>query len=153
MSLFLSTYTNKVDKKGRVSIPAQFRAVLSTERFPGIIAYASFVHACVEASGISRIERLSESIDSMDPFSEQRDAFATSILGGSLQIPFDSEGRISLPESLIEIANLKDQAAFVGKGATFEIWQPKLFNEYADKARNLAKQERAVLRLSPNKPS
>ncbi|NDF11712.1 MAG: transcriptional regulator MraZ [Proteobacteria bacterium] len=149
MSLFLSTYVNKVDKKGRVSVPAQFRTVLVNERFPGIIAYPSFVHDCVEACGISRIERLSESIDNLDPFSEQRDAFATSILGGSLQIAFDSEGRISLPESLIEVAALKEQAVFVGKGATFEIWEPKRFDAYSEKARTLAKQERAVLRLSP----
>jgi MraZ protein len=149
MALFLSTYTNKIDKKGRVSVPAQFRAVLASENFPGIVAYASFVNPCVEACGIERLERLSESIDSLDPYSAQRDAFATSILGGAVQLPFDSEGRVLLPLDLMKEAELTEQAVFVGKGATFEIWSPKTFNDYADKARTLAKQERGALRLTP----
>ncbi len=149
MALFLSTYVNKIDKKGRVSVPAQFRAVLANENFPGIIAYASFVNPCVEACGIQRIERMAESIDSLDPFSDQRDAFATSILGGSVQLPFDSEGRVVIPEDLMKESGLVEQAVFVGKGATFEIWSPKTFEQYAEKARNLAKQERGLLRLSP----
>jgi MraZ protein len=146
--LFLSTYTNKIDKKGRVSVPAQFRAVLSAENFPGIIAYPSFVNACIEASGMARIERLSESIDNLDPFSDERDAFATSILGGSQQLAFDSEGRVSISEELIATAKLTEKAVFVGKGATFEIWDPATFEEYSTAARELAKKQRAVLSLT-----
>lgn len=147
MALFLSTYTNKVDKKGRVSVPASFRAVLSSQHFSGIVAYASFVNPCIEACGMDRIERLSESIDTLDPYSEERDAFATTILGGSVQLAFDGEGRVLLPELLIEDAGIKDQAVFVGKGATFEIWSPSAFETYASKARELAKEQRAALRL------
>lgn len=149
MSLFLSTFTNKVDKKGRVSVPSTFRGALAAERFHGIVAYSSFINPCIEACGLSRIERLSESIDSLDPYSDQRDAFATSILGGSVQLPFDGEGRILLPEPLIELTKLKEHAVFVGKGATFEIWDPKAFESYAMKARELAHKERGLLRLSP----
>lgn len=151
MSLFLSTYTNKIDKKGRVSVPAPFRAVLSGQHFPGIVAYPSFVYDCIEACGMSRMERLSESIDNLDPFSEERDAFAASILGGSIQLSFDSEGRVGLPEQLIEFAHLKDFAVFVGKGQTFEIWEAENFKEYSAKARELAKQHRAALQLNIRK--
>lgn len=149
MALFLSTYTNKVDKKGRVSVPAPFRAALSGQHFPGIVAYGSFVHPCIEACGMERIERLSESIDSLDPFSETRDAFATHILGGSVQLAFDGEGRVMLPEALLKKAEIMDQAVFVGKGQTFEIWNPNTFAAYAGKAEKLAKEQRASLRLQP----
>lgn len=152
MSLFLSTYINKIDKKGRISVPAPFRAVLTGQHFSGIIAYPSFVYECIEASGINRIEKLSESIDSLDPYSEERDAFAASILGGCVQLSFDSDGRVTLPESLIEIAHLTEQAVFVGKGQTFEIWEPKAFESYAEKARSMAKERRGALRLTPNTP-
>lgn len=148
MALFLSHYNNKLDKKGRVSVPASFRSVLGGQNFAGIVAYASFVHECVEACGMERIEWLNQAIDQLDPYSEERDAFATAILGGSQQLGFDSEGRVMLPESLIEVAQLKDQVTFVGKGHTFEIWNPELYAEHAQKARGFAKRERAMLRLS-----
>jgi MraZ protein len=147
MALFLSTFQNRIDKKGRISVPASFRGVLVKEDFAGIIAYSSFVNPCIEACGMARIHRLSESIDALDPFSSERDAFATSILGGSVQLAFDSEGRVTLPESLLITAHITEEAAFVGKGETFEIWNPKELADYASKARDLAKTKRATLQL------
>ena len=149
--LFLSTYQNKIDKKGRVSVPATFRAALvkattKGEEFSGIIAYASFINRCVEACGIDRIRKLSGRIELLDPFSEERDAFATTILGGSEQLPFDGEGRVMLNERLIEVAGIHDMAMFVGKGETFEIWEPKAFTEYAARSRELAREKRLRLR-------
>ena len=113
----------------------------------GIIAYSSFVNPCIEACGMARIHRLSESIDALDPFSSERDAFATSILGGSVQLAFDSEGRVTLPEELLATAKIKDEAAFIGKGETFEIWNPAQLADYAAKAQELAKTKRATLQL------
>lgn len=151
MALFLSTYLNKVDKKGRVSVPANFRVALQKEDFQGIVIYSSFVNSCIEACGMERMARLSESIDNLDPYSQERDAFAAAILGGSFQLPFDSEGRVILPEALMTEAGITEQAIFVGKGATFEIWSPETFEKYASKAKELAKQERSKLRLTPGK--
>lgn len=149
--LFLSTYQNKIDKKGRVSVPASFRAALGKradkdEDFSGIVAYGSFINRCVEACGIERIRKLSGRIELLDPFSEERDAFATTILGGSQQLAFDGEGRVMLPESLITLAQLSDMAIFVGKGETFEIWEPQAFEAYAARARELAREKRLRLR-------
>lgn len=147
--LFLSTYTNRIDKKGRVSIPASFRSSLAQQTSSGIICYSSFINPCIEASGINRIEMLSQTIDSLDPYSETRDAFATTILGGCIQLLIDGEGRVIIPDSLIEFAKLNDQACFVGKGATFEIWNPATFEEYAIKSREIAKKDRHILQFSP----
>jgi transcriptional regulator MraZ len=147
MVLFLSTFINKIDKKGRVSVPASFRSALLKEDFPGIIAYGSFINGCVEACGISRIKRLSETIDELDPYSEVRDAFATTILGGCVQLPFDSEGRVIIPSDLLGVASLTTHACFVGKGATFEIWTPEIYNEYQKHAKGLARQERSSLQF------
>ncbi len=146
MALFLSTYNNKIDKKGRVSVPAPFRQVLSGQKFNGIIAYGSFINPCVEACGMDRIEALYERIEVLDPFSEERDSFATTILGGSQQLAFDGEGRVMLPEVLIEQAGLSTQAVFVGKGQTFEIWEPVRFAEYAQRARDMAREKRSSMR-------
>lgn len=144
--LFLSTFEKQIDKKGRVSVPASFRAVLTGQHFSGIVAYGSFVNPCIEACGMTRIEKLYQRIESLDPFSEERDAFATAILGGSVQLPFDGEGRVVLPEGLLATANIRDAAVFVGKGETFEIWAPDAFRAYEATARELAKAKRASLR-------
>ncbi|HEU5048374.1 MAG TPA: cell division/cell wall cluster transcriptional repressor MraZ [Rickettsiales bacterium] len=145
--LFLSTFQNKIDKKGRISVPATFRAALAKDtEFSGIIAYASFINRCVEACSIARIRKLSERIETLDPFSEERDAFATTILGGSVQLPFDGEGRVMLPEHLIEVAGIAETAIFVGKGETFEIWEPAAFAEYSARARDIAREKRLRLR-------
>ena len=148
MALFLSTFINKIDKKWRVSVPAQFRPYLSDENFSGVILYESFVNPCIEGCNIERIKKLSDAIDDLDHFCEDRDSFATTILAGSMQISMDQDGRIILPENLISIADLNDNAIFVGKGKTFEIWQPEKFSDYASSAKIRAKEKRNILRLS-----
>lgn len=146
VALFLSTFEKQIDKKGRVSVPASFRAALVGQNFNGIIAYASFVNPCIEACGMDRIESLYEQIESLDPFSEERDAFATAILGGSVQLGFDGEGRVVLPEALIDGSGIDGKCVFVGKGKTFEIWEPKAFASYEEASRALAKEKRLALR-------
>lgn len=148
MALFLSKYINRIDKKRRVSVPAQFRAVLSEQSsFSGIIIYPSFVNNCIEACSLNRIEYLNKAIDKLDPYSEEREAFATAILSGSAQLSFDSEGRITLTEELLANTGIIEQICFVGKGDTFELWEPELFELYLAKSRNLAKDKRALLRF------
>ncbi|MBL6621054.1 MAG: cell division/cell wall cluster transcriptional repressor MraZ [Rickettsiales bacterium] len=146
--LFLSTYINKIDKKGRVSVPANFRSIIRKDEFQGVVAYGSFIHNSIEACNMERIASINETIDSLDPYSEERDAFATAIFGGSYQLAFDNDGRISLPEGLLELASLKDKALFVGKGKTFEIWNPDNFKSYEENARKLALEKRSVLRVN-----
>lgn len=147
--LFLSTYTNKIDKKGRVSVPSNFRAKLAEQPFSGIVAYPSFINGCIEACGIDRIQKLSERIEALDPFSEEHDVFSTSILASSRELPFDTEGRVMLTEELIEMAKLDGIAMFVGKGQTFEIWEPEAFKIHAARARDIAREKRLNLRAEP----
>ena len=143
--LFLSTYINKVDNKGRV--PSSFRSLLN-EDFPGVILYESISNVCIEACSLDRIKKLSDSIDELDPYSDERDAFSSVILGGSIKLPFDSEGRILLPESLLKFAGLDDQACFVGKGNTFEIWNPKKYEQHYMHAKEVAQKNRTLLRFN-----
>lgn len=148
MALFLSTFTNKVDSKGRVSVPSQFRASLVNESFSGMVIYESFVNQCIEGCDLERIKKISESIDDLDPFSEERDAFATAVLGGSIQLSIDGDGRVILPESLLKKAGVSNLATFVGKGSTFEIWEPKKFEDYMLKAKKEAKEKRNLLKVN-----
>ena len=143
--MFLSTYENKLDKKGRVSVPASFRSQLSSQGFNGFIAYPSFNHTALEGCSQDRLEKLSKTIDSLNPFEEKRDFFATSVLSESFYLQFDSEGRVQIPNKLLNHAKIKNNISFVGLGKTFQIWEPKLFEKFKTIARKKAYQNRSKL--------
>ena len=144
--MFLSTYENKLDKKGRVSVPASFRSHISNMGYNGVICYPSFNHQCIEAWPQERIEKISNSIDTLNPFEEKRDFFATSILSESINLQFDSEGRISLTPKLLKHAKIKNNMIFVGQGKTFQIWEPAIFEKFKVNARKKANINRASLK-------
>ncbi|MDA7845389.1 division/cell wall cluster transcriptional repressor MraZ [Rickettsiales bacterium] len=152
---FLSNYKNKVDKKGRVSVPSQFRAILRNEEFDGIIVYKSFINDCLEGCSWSKMKKLSESIDNLDDFSPERDILATAILGSSHQLIFDKEGRVILPKDLSSGVGISEQATFVGKGDKFEIWDTVKFNKHLGEVHKLAKENILKLKFSnqQNNPS
>ena len=128
--MFLSTYENKLDKKGRVSVPASFRSYLSNLGYNGVICYPSFNNNCIEAWPQDRIEKISNAIDSLNPFEEKKDYFATSILSESVNLQFDTEGRISITSKLLKHAKIKSNTLFVGQGKTFQIWEPSSYEKF-----------------------
>ena len=144
--MFLSSYENKIDKKGRVSVPATFRSHLSSIGYNGFVSYPSFNHAALEACSQDRIEKLSNTIDSLNPFEEKRDFFATSILSESENLHFDTEGRVSISEKLLNHAKIKNNVLFVGLGKTFQIWEPSNFEKFKIVARKKAYQNRSNLK-------
>ena len=144
--MFLSNYENKIDKKGRVSVPASFRSYLNSQGYNGFVTYPSFNHQALESCAMSRIEKLSDTIDDLNPFEDRRDFFATSVLSESVNLQFDSEGRISIPDKLLHHAKIKQTMLFVGQGTTFQIWEPKLFEKFKVQARKKANLNRASLK-------
>ena len=143
--MFLSSYENKIDKKGRVSVPATFRSHLSSMGYNGFISYPSFNHSALEACSQDRIEKLSNTIDSLNPFEDKRDFLATSILSETENLQFDTEGRVSLSGKLLIHAKIKNNVLFVGLGKPFQIWEPKNFEKFIVVARKKAYQNRSNL--------
>jgi MraZ protein len=125
MGLFLSTFTNKVDSKGRVSVPATFRAALSTQGFQGVVLYPSFTDPCIEGCGMDFLERLNAGLEQRPTFSSDLDEITELVFASSQQLPYDQTGRIVLPREFMEHAGITDQAVFVGKGPTFQVWEPE----------------------------
>ena len=144
--MFLSTYENKLDKKGRVSVPAPFRSYISNLGYNGVICYPSFNHLCIEAWTQDRIEKITNAIDNLNPFEEKKDYFATSILSESINLQFDNEGRILLTSKLLKHAKIKNSMIFVGQGKTFQIWEPTIFEKFRASARKKANSNRSSLK-------
>jgi MraZ protein len=140
MSPFLGTHQNRLDAKGRVSIPASFRALLKdADGSTALILRPSHKHACIEAWPAASFNALARPLDSMDLFSEDHDDMAISLYADAYPAEADKEGRISLPEALAAHANLADAAAFLGAGKMFQIWEPAAAELHKAQARERAR--------------
>ena len=127
-------------------MPASYRSYLSNLGYNGVICYPSFNNNSIEAWPQERIEKISNTIDSLSPFEEKRDFFATSILSESISLQFDSEGRVSLTPKLLKHAKIKNSMLFVGQGKTFQIWEPATFEKFKVNARKKANLNRSNLK-------
>ncbi len=127
-------------------MPASFRSYISSLGYNGVICYPSFNYQSIEVCTQDRIEKLSDSIDSLNPFEEKRDFFATSILSESIDLQFDGEGRISLTQKLLKHAKIKSTMLFVGLGKTFQIWEPTAFEKFRVQSRKKSNLHRASLK-------
>ena len=127
-------------------MPASFRSYLSNLGYNGVICYPSFNNQSIEVWPQDRIEKISNSIESLNPFEEKRDFFATSILSESINLQFDSEGRILLTPKLLKHAKIKSSMVFVGQGKTFQIWAPEIFEKFKVNARKKSNLNRASLK-------
>lgn len=123
--LFMDTIANKVDAKGRVSLPSDYRAIikeLSTE----IVCYRSLSAPCIEGCTEELLDKLAADMEnSLDFFSQEQDDLTNLIFGDAKRFPFDSTGRIMLSEKLLAHAEITGTAVFVGKGRKFQIWNPE----------------------------
>lgn len=150
MEPFVSSFQNKIDKKGRVSVPASFRSILAKDSASGVVqifSYPAIDAAAIECGGASLLNKVYQLIEDLPPYSDERDEMSTALFGGSTQLKIDSDGRIILPDDLREQANLTDFATFVGMGDKFRIWSPKLFETYMREARAKAIEHRKLFGL------
>lgn len=125
MNRFVSTYTMRLDAKGRVSIPASFRAVLARDGFAGLYCHPALDRPAVDAGGNTLLSEIETLIERYPPYSEEREQFAAALYGRSETLKPDSEGRIILSENLKAHAGVTDTASFVGLGHKFQIWEPE----------------------------
>jgi MraZ protein len=130
MSLFLGTHTNKVDRKGRVSLPAAFRDALQGEARKSVILFPSIRnHDALEGWRYSSLEQLNQQVAELALFSDESDGFAMGIFGDSHEAPIDADGRIILPGGLRETIGIEPEGGvtFVGAGDKFLVWHPARF--------------------------
>jgi MraZ protein len=139
MALFTGTFENKIDRKGRVSLPADFRVELPDDDDRVVYVYRSPKWAALEACDKSFMQRLADSLDRLNMFSDEEDDLSATLVADARRITLDSEGRIILPSLFIDFAGLSDRAVFVGRGSRFQIWQPAEFAGYSSDARERAR--------------
>ena len=145
MSRFHGVVTNKVDAKGRVSVPAKFRVAVEAEGTAVIFCYPSLTQENVlEAGGLKLREEMEEMLDRLDPYTDDYEALAHVLVGASTELVLDGEGRISLPVELRH--KLGKGATFVGLGRRFQIWPPRDYERFYSKVLSRARKSRHHLR-------
>ncbi len=148
MSHFLNTQANRIDAKGRVSIPAPFRSALRTlcpEGEAPLVLRTSHTYACVEGWPTRYFQALGTPLQQMDVFSADQEDMAVSIYADALYVESDKEGRIMLPSGLIQHAGLTDMVLFLGLGRIFQIWEPEAGQKHIAQARERARLRRLSL--------
>jgi MraZ protein len=144
MDRFVSHYTLRLDAKGRVSIPAPYRAVLARDGFEGLYCYPTLDRPALDAGGNALLNEIEALIAGFPPYSEEREQFAAALYGTSEVLKIDGEGRTILSEPLKTHAGINEEVAFAGLGHKFQIWEPGRFRaelaEATEKVRALKKQ-------------
>ena len=135
MELFVSTFTNKIDKKGRVSLPSLFRSALPKNYKNEIILLKSLKNKSIEGLSVIRVKEIASRINNLDFFSEEHDDFTTSIFSEMLPTILDKEGRFLLPEKLKDFADIKTEVTFIGLGHFFQIVNPDTAFDLQNKSR------------------
>ena len=127
---FISTVPGKLDNKGRVCIHATYRQILAAQNTQGVYLCPSFSEATLECFGEEVLQAFNRQMAEINPFfAKGFNAKAAVVLGESKLLPFDENGRVSLPAEMIAHADLKDGIVFVGMGTKFQIWEPVRFEE------------------------
>lgn len=149
MDRFVSHFTNRLDAKGRVSIPASFRAVLARDGFEGLYVHPSIDAEAVDCGGNALLREIDELLGRLSPYSEERDMFSTALLGTSEILKVDSEGRVVLTEAVKAYAGITSEVTFVGQGYKFQIWEPGRFQAHLEEAKNRVRELRKQLSSRP----
>jgi MraZ protein len=132
---FVSHFTNRLDAKGRVSIPAPFRSVLMRDGFEGLYLHPSIHAAALDCGGNALLKEIDSLLDMHPPYSLEREVFSTALMGTSEILKIDPEGRISLSETAKTHAGISSEIVFVGLGDKFQIWEPSRFRSHLAEAK------------------
>jgi MraZ protein len=149
MDRFLSNYVNRLDAKGRVSIPAPFRAVLARDGFEGLYFHPALDSPALDAGGNVLLGEIEAFLQTFSPYSEERDRLSTALFGTSEILKVDPEGRVVLTETAKAHAGIADAVAFVGLGHKFQIWEPERFQAHLAEARGKVRELKKALGLKP----
>lgn len=145
MEHFSDTVFNKLDAKGRVSVPAKFRQVLAGQGAEFVVLTRSLKLTALDGFGPNLRHEITSRLEPLNPFSDEFDAIAATYFAGSAELAWDQDGRITLPEHFIAHAQLTDQVVFVGMGRKFQVWAPQAYEQRFAELRRLARESGTLL--------
>jgi MraZ protein len=150
--LFLSSHPCRIDGKGRVPFPLPFRTAVAARESKGVFLFVSLTESAIEGVTAERMDDMSAALDQMEPMSDERAALERAIFGSAVQLQYDNDGRCSLPKALLEQIGISGDLVFVGRGETFQIWEPAALAEKDQALRDRLKSGQIKMPLIPSRP-
>jgi MraZ protein len=151
MDRFVSHYISKLDSKGRVAIPAPFRNLLDKDGYEGLYVHPALDLSALDCGGNALLSEIDSLLLRFSPYSEERDFFATALMGSSQIVKRDNEGRFIFTDMMRDVTGITDGVSFVGHGHKFQIWEPSRFQDHFAESRNKLRAMRKL--LSPAGPT
>jgi MraZ protein len=143
MDRFLSSAVNRIDAKGRVSVPAHFRSILMKRDNPELYALRALDVPALDVGGPDLLDRYEERIAREDPFGQAADDMSYFIHGDGAFLKLDQDGRITVTDFIRDHTGIDTDVAFVGRGAFFQMWEPKQLESYVTAVRDRLRARRS----------
>jgi MraZ protein len=135
MDRFLGNTVNRVDAKGRVSVPAPFRSLLARNGNADLYALRALDRPAMDVGGPDLLDRYEQRIALEDPFLQTADDMSVFVHGDGTFLKLDQDGRIAMTDFIRAHTGITDQATFVGRGTFFQIWEPERFAAHSAEVR------------------
>lgn len=135
MDRFLSSAVNRIDAKGRVSVPAHFRSVVQKRGYTELYALRCLDVAAMDVGGLDLLDRYEQRIAQADPFLQTSDDMSFFCHGDGTFLKLDQDGRITVTDFMREHTGISGEVAFVGRGSFFQMWEPGRLATYGAQAR------------------
>jgi len=135
MDRFLSSAVNRIDAKGRVSVPAHFRAVVQKRGYTELYALRALDIPAMDVGGLDLLDRYEQRIAAEDPFLQTADDMSFFIHGDGAFLKFDQDGRITMTDFIREHTGITSEVAFVGRGLFFQMWEPERLRAHGAEVR------------------
>jgi MraZ protein len=134
MDRFLSSAINRIDAKGRVSVPAHFRAIVQKRGYSELYAVRALDAPAFEVGGPDLLDHYAQRIEQEDQFHEMADDMALLYYGDGTFLKLDQDGRITMTDQIRAYTGIATEVAFVGKGRSFQMWEPQRFRAHSEAA-------------------
>jgi MraZ protein len=125
MDRFLSNAVNRIDAKGRVSVPAHFRSVLQKRGYGDLYALRALDCSALDVGGLDLLDRYEQRIAQEDPFLRNAGDMSFFCHGDGMFLKMDQDGRITVTDFMREHTGISQEVAFVGRGTFFQMWEPE----------------------------
>jgi MraZ protein len=127
--MFIGEYKHNLDDKGRLAVPAKFRTILKK----GAVVTKGLDN-CLFLYSKDQFEKIAKKWAALPISQAKARAFSRNMLAGAMDLEFDNQGRITLPEYLRVFSSLKKSIVIAGLYNHLEIWDESAWNIYKAEA-------------------
>lgn len=150
MTSLIGEYDCKVDAKGRFMFPVDLRKQLETLFEKGFVINRNLYQKCLVLYPMSEWEKQNEKLGKLNRLIKANDVFVRKVTGGATQVEADNSGRLLIPKSLTEHADIKSDIKVLGSNNVIEIWDKTLYENFLNQDHDIEKLAQEVFGLNNN---